>query len=413
MNDHDRGRGRDDGAKRGAPGGAAPARWWSRTEGPGPWFHVGGDEVRLLRDGVEAFPAMLDAIAAAEREILLEMYWVGVDAVGTRFRDALAAKAKAGVTVRVVYDAVGSLGITPEFWQPLVDAGAEVREYHPVSPLRPSFRFALMDQRDHRKILAVDRKRGFTGGLNLARPWLPTEDGGEAWRDDMIEVKGHVVEELRTLFYKTWRRVWFRNLPHELVPMNMPRDLVPLSKRPTGRVYVLASLRRQRRNLMKEYLTRINRAQTSIDIANSYFIPDRSVRNALFRAVLRGVRVRVLVPTKSDVAVVQFALEAMYEALLRKGIDVYCYAGPMMHAKTLVIDDQFAMIGSYNLDERSRAKNLEVNIAVEDAAFATYVRNWFDRDIAAANRVDLYEWRARPLARRGIEYMAYALRKLW
>jgi cardiolipin synthase len=356
---------------------------------------------------------MLAAIDVAEREILLEMYWVGADPVGIRFREALTRAAKRGITVRVIYDAVGSLAITPAFWQPLVAAGGEVREYHPVSPLRPSFQLALLDQRDHRKILVVDKRTGFTGGLNLARPWLPIEDGGEAWRDDMIQVKGHVVEELRTLFYKTWRRVWFRNLPHELVPMNVPRDLVPLSKRPSGRVYVLASLRRQRRNLMKEYLSRINRARTSIDIANSYFIPDRGVRNALFRAVLRGVRVRVLVPARSDVAVVQFALEAMYESLLRRGIDIFCYPGPMMHAKTVVIDDAFAMIGSYNLDERSRAKNLEVNVAVEDAAFATYARNWFDRDVATAKRLDLYEWRARPLARRGIEYMAYALRKLW
>ena len=387
--------------------------WWERTDAPGPWFAVGGDEVRLLRDGIEAFPAMLEAIASAEREILLEMYWIGADAVGIRFREALTRAAKKGVTVRVIYDAVGSLAITPAFWQPLVAAGGEVREYHPVSPLRPSFQLALMNQRDHRKILVVDKRTGFTGGLNLARPWLPLEDGGEAWRDDMIQVKGHVVEELRTLFYKTWRRVWFRNLPHELVPMNVPRDLVPLSKHPSGRVYVLASLRRQRRNLMKEYLSRINRAQKSIDVANSYFIPDRGVRNALFRAVLRGVRVRVLVPAKSDVAVVQFALEAMYDSLLRRGINIFCYPGPMMHAKTVVFDDAFAMIGSYNLDERSRAKNLEVNVAVEDAAFATYVRNWFDRDVATAKRLDLYEWRARPLARLGIEYMAYALRKLW
>lgn len=397
MNDHD----------------AIHTDWLTRADGAGPWFNVGGDDVRLLRDGIEAFPAMLEAIASAQKEILLEMYWVGADPVGTKFREALAEKAREGVVVRVIYDAVGSLAITPSFWQPLVTAGGEVREYHPVSPLRPSFQLALMDQRDHRKILVVDRKMGFTGGINLARPWLPTRDGGEAWRDDMIQVKGHVVEELRTLFYKTWRRVWFRNLPHEIVPIRMPRDLVPLSKRPTGRVYVLASLRRSRRNLMKEYLKRINAARKSIDIANSYFIPDRAVRNALFGAVLRGVRVRVLVPAKSDVAVVQFALEAMYETLLRRGVEVFCYPGPMMHAKTAIIDDHFAMIGSYNLDERSRAKNLEVNVAVEDVAFATYVRKWFDRDISAAMRIDLYEWRARPLARRGIEYMAYALRKLW
>lgn len=389
-----------------------PPPWWRRTEVAGPWFKIGGDEVRLLRDGVEAFPAMLDAIAKATREILLEMYWVGADAVGTRFREALADKARRGVTVRVIYDAVGSLGIGPGFWQPLVAAGGEVREYHPLSPLRPTFDIARIEQRDHRKILVVDGEVGFTGGLNLARPWLPLEEGGEAWRDDVVEVKGHVAQELRTLFYKTLRWLRLRHPLQHHGAAHLPRDLVPLSKRPSGRVYVLATLRRSRRNLRREYLTRINRAKQSIDLANSYFLPDRSVRNALFRAVVRGVRVRVLVPAKSDVAVVQFALEAMYETLLRHGVELFCYPGPMMHAKTAIID-RFATIGSYNLDERSRVKNLEVNVAVEDEAFAAYVRGWFERDLARASRVDLYDWRARPLARRGVEYVAYALRKLW
>ncbi|MBX3217061.1 MAG: cardiolipin synthase B [Labilithrix sp.] len=393
---------------------ATSTPWWERTEALGPWFKVGGDEVRLLRDGVEALPAMLTAIAAAEREILLEMYWVEPDAVGTRFRDALVDKARGGVTVRVIYDAVGSLSLTPSFWDPLVDAGGEVREYHPLSPFRPAFDLARIEERNHRKILVTDGGRGFTGGINLARQWLPLDDGGEAWRDDMIEVVGHAAAELRTLFYKTWRRMGIRRLPHDpLRSLSLPRDLVPLSKRPLGRVYVLASLRRSRRNLRREYLTRLNRAERSIEIANSYFIPDRGVRSALYRAVLRGVRVRVLVPSKSDVTVVQFALEALYESLMRNGVEMYCHSGPMMHAKTAIIDDRFATIGSYNLDERSRTKNLEVNVAVEDAPFATYVRRWFDRDLESSTHLDLYEWRARPLARRGVEYMAYALRKLW
>lgn len=390
------------------------APWWARTETAGPWFKVGGEEVRLLRDGVEALPAMLAAIAAAKREVLLEMYWVGLDLVGMKFRDALVERARAGVTVRVIYDAIGSLSITPSFWEPLVRAGGEVREYHPLSPLKPAFDLALIEQRDHRKILVVDGGRGFTGGINLARQWLPIEDGGEAWRDDMVEVVGYAPAELRTLFYKTWRRIGFRRLTQRpFGPWARPRDLVPLSKHPATKVYVLASLRRNRRNLRREYLARLNRAKRSIEIANSYFIPDRNVRNALYRAVVRGVRVRVLVPSKSDVVVVQYALEALYESLLRNGVEMYCHSGPMMHAKTTIIDDSFATIGSYNLDERSQTKNLEVNIAVEDAAFATHVRQWFDRDVETATHLDLYEWRARPLARRGIEYMAYALRKLW
>lgn len=398
-----------------ATGASTP--WWARPAPDGPWFSVGDARVRLLRDGVEAFPAMLEAIARAKREILLEMYWVGADEVGTKFREALAERARRGVAVRIVYDAVGSLSITPSFWDAVVAAGGEVREYHPLSPLRPSFDVSRLEQRDHRKILVVDGEVGFTGGLNLASPWLAPEDGGEGWRDDVIEVTGRCASELRTLFYKTWRRLWLLGLPRELPlgvsPSHVPHDLVPLGRRPASPVYVLASLRRSRRNLRREYLARLNGARRSVEIANSYFLPDRTVRNALYRAVLRGARVRVLVPSKSDVAVVQFALEAMYDSLLRHGVELFCHRGPMMHAKTAVIDDRFATIGSYNLDERSRAKNLEVNVAVEDEAFAKHVRGWFDRDVARADRVDLYDWRARPLMRRGVEYVAYALRKLW
>ena len=390
--------------------------WWDRNDVPGPWFRIGGDQVRLLRDGVEALPAMLAAIGNATREIVLEMYWVGVDQVGLKFRDALAEKARAGVTVRVIYDAIGSLGMTRTFWDPLLRAGGSVREYHPLSPLKPAFELARIEQRNHRKILVIDGNRGFTGGLNLARPWLAIEDGGDAWRDDMVEIQGHASEELRTLFYKTWRRMSFRILPRHpfgvLRVIDVPTDLVPLSKRPTGKVWVLASQRKTKRNLRREYLGWLNRAQVSIEIANSYFIPDAEVRNALYRAVLRGVRVRILVPTKSDVALVQYALEALYESLLRNGVEMYCHVGPMMHAKTAIIDDRFATIGSYNLDERSKTKNLEVNIAVEDAPFASYVRAWFDKDLEDATHLDLYEWRARPLARRGMEYVAFALRKL-
>lgn len=393
----------------------APApQWWERTTELGPWFTVGGDEVRLLRDGVEALPTLLAAIASAKSEILLEMYWVGQDVVGTRFRDALTSRARDGVRVRVIYDSVGSLGLGTSFWGDLIRAGGEVREFHPLSPLRPAFDLARIEHRDHRKILVVDGVHGFTGGLNLARQWLPVADGGDGWRDDMIEILGHASAELRTLFYKTWRRMGFRRLKQDpLGSLSLPDDLLPLSKRPIGKVYVLASLRRNRRNLRREYLSRLNRATTSIEIANSYFLPDRGVRNALYRAVLRGVRVRVLVPTKSDVAIVQFALEAMYESLMRNGVEMYCHSGPMMHAKTAIIDDEFVMIGSYNFDARSQTKNLEVNVAVEDAPFATHVRKWFDRDVETAAHIDLYEWRARPLLRRGIEYMAYALRRLW
>ncbi len=369
-----------------------------------PWFSVGNDQVRLLRDGAVAFPAMLESIADAKSEILLEMYWISADKVGELFRDALTARAKEGVVVRLIYDSLGSLGVTSGFWDSLLDAGGDVREYHSVLPFDPSFRWDRIEQRDHRKLLVVDRREGFTGGINLGAQWLPIAEGGEGWRDDMVQVRGEVAEEMRTLFYRTWRRV------SHIMP---PGDLRPLARRRSRPVWVLASQRRHRRSIHREYLVRITGAKKSVDIANSYFVPDRSVRGALFRAVARGVRVRVVLPEHSDVQIVQYAAEALFDTLLRHGVELYLMPGPMMHSKTAIIDRAFVTIGSYNLDERSWRKNLEINLAVEDQAFASHVARWFDHDVGQARRIDLRSWRDRGVARRGAEWVAWALRELW
>ncbi|HEY8042073.1 MAG TPA: phospholipase D-like domain-containing protein [Polyangiaceae bacterium] len=369
-----------------------------------PWFEVGEDAVRLLRDGAQAFPTMLAAIASARREVLLEMYWVGPDAVGERFRGALAERARSGVKVCVIYDALGSMGLTPAWWRPLVAAGGRVLEYHSISPLDPRFRLERVELRDHRKMLMVDGVHAFTGGINLAAPWLPPHEGGAGWRDDVIEVRGDATQELRSLFYRTWRK---------LTGERPPLDVRPLSRRHKRPVWMLVSQWRMRRTIHGEYVVRIGHARERVDIANPYFVPDRRVRAALFSAVRRGVRVRVLVPAKSDVTVVQFAVEALFDTLLRHGVEIWALPGTMMHSKTAIIDDEFTTIGSYNLDERSWRKNLEVNLAVEDRPFARHVREWFERDLETATPIDLTTWRERSLARRGLEWMAFAMRKLW
>ncbi len=379
----------------------APTIARALSEDP-PWFDVGVDRVRLLRDGIQAFPAMLAAIARARREVLLEMYWVGADAVGESFRDALAAKAREGVRVCVIYDALGSFALTPDWWRPVVAAGGRVAEYHSLRPLDPRFRLARVELRDHRKVLVVDGGHGFTGGINLAAPWMPPDGGGAAWRDDMIEVEGRAPEELRSLFYRTWRK-----LTRERAPL----DVAPLTDDRTRPVWVLASRWRLRRSIHREYALRIGAARDRIDIANSYFVPDLRVRAALRRALRRGVR--VLVPAKSDVPVVQYAVESLFDTLLRHGVEVYALPGTMLHSKTAIIDDVFTTIGSYNLDDRSWHKNLEVNLGVEDAAFARHVRSWFERDLEVSTRLDLTTWRERSLVRRTAEWAAFALRKLW
>lgn len=374
------------------------------AEPTNPQFAVDGNDLCLLRDGQDAFPAMLSAILGAKSEVLLEMYWIGDDAVGLRFLDALRARAEAGIRVRVIYDSLGSGDLPVGFFAPLLAAGGKVVEYHSISPFVETFRVDRLERRDHRKMLVVDETLGFVGGINLARQWLPREEGGEGWRDDMVSVQGKAAGELRSLFYRTWRKA-----SGEPPPL----DVRPLSKHRSGRVWVTVSQWRSRRSIHKEYVHRIRQAKSRVDIANSYFVPDRDVRRVLFAAVMRGVRVRVLVPAESDVPVVQYATEALFDTLLRHGVEVYVLPGTMLHAKTAIIDGAFTTIGSYNLDQRSWHKNLEVNLAVLDEAFAKHVQDWFEHDLSSASRVHLGAWQSRGMTRRSLEWASYLFRKLW
>jgi cardiolipin synthase len=367
------------------------------------WFRVGSDEVRLLRDGHEAFPAMLDAIAAAEHDVLLEFYWLAPDAIGRRFRDALVECAARGVKVRVIYDSLGSRGMTDDWWRPLTLEGGDVREYHALLPFHDTFRFDRLIQRDHRKLLVVDGVQGFIGGINIGKDWLPAVDGGAGWRDDAIAVRGEVSRDIRALFYRTWHRV-----THE----PLPADVAPFTRQRGRSVYVLASQRRRRRSIYREYRARIDGARRSIDLAHAYFVPDRGIRQSLFRAAARGVRVRVLLPEVNDVPGVQFAVEALFDRLLDNGIELFALPPPMLHAKTAIIDARFVTIGSYNLDERLR-KNLEANIAVVDERFAAHVTQWFEYDLARAKPIDRVAWRKRSLFRRAAERVVLALRGIW
>jgi cardiolipin synthase len=377
--------------------GVEPARVADPQSG---WFKVGGDRVRLHRNGKEAFPAMLEAIATAKREILLEMYWIGDDIVGHSFVAALTHAAKHGIDVKVVYDAIGSLSVGLDFFMSLLRAGGKVREYNSLS----SWNIAAVENRDHRKLLVVDGDLAFLGGINLAREWAPIEVGGGGWRDDMLAVEGLAAAELRTLFYKTWKKVAKERGPDDLIPLQHSRS------RP---VWVLSSQRRRKRSIHREYVSRIRHAQRSIEIANPYFVPDRKVQGALAGAVSRGVRARVLVPETSDVPMVQYAQQALFEKLLSCGVEVYSMPGPMMHQKTAIIDDSWVTVGSYNLDERSLRKNLEVNVAIDDESFATHVRDLFDKDVAGARRVELVLWRQRGLVQRAAESVALALRRIF
>jgi len=370
---------------------------------------VSGNRVTLLHDGEQAFPAMLEAIAAAKRELLLEMYWFASDRVGRQFADALTAKADEGVKVRVIYDALGSIQSDGRMFARMRDAGCEVEQYNPIAPWRARFRIGVVNNRDHRKLLVVDRQVGFTGGVNLGDEWAPKSVGGAGWRDDTIRIEGPAVEQMCKIFDYGWRLIV------EPPTVARPRFRPPVD---TGdgqgsRVRVLANhYFRERRAIRQAYLRRIRGAQRSVCITNSYFVPDGHIRRVLSQAASRGVEVRVIVPGKSDVVAVRHAARKLYGRLLEAGIQLYEWQGSILHAKTAVIDGRWCTVGTYNLDSRSLRFNLEVVAAIEDAAVAGAMEERFDKDLESAKPVSYEEWRARPLYLRLLDDFCYRFHKL-
>jgi len=370
---------------------------------------IPGNAVRLLRDGREAFPAMLEAIAQARRQVLLEMYWFDSDAVGRRFAEELTRALRRGVQVAIIYDSVGSIGADRAMFAELQAAGALVLEYNPLAPWRRKVQvsFSRLSRRDHRKILVVDGNIGFTGGINLARQWAPLEEGGEGWRDDMMRIVGRAVNGLSHCFHRVWRK-------HELPPLlhlhagpppaELGQRLLPV--RILGERYF-----RHRHEIARDYVSRVYAATRSVYIANSYFVPDGTVRRALTRAARRGVDVRVIVPAHSDVEAVKYAGRAQYEKLLEGGVRLYEWQEGMFHAKTAAIDEAWCTTGTFNFDYMSLRNNLEVNASVLDQDLAGQVMTSFREDLKGSREVELKDVMARSLSDRLLENTFYRLRK--
>jgi cardiolipin synthase len=370
---------------------------------------VSGNRVTLLHDGEQAFPAMLGAIAQAKREILLEMYWFASDSVGCQFAEALIAKAEAGLTVRVIYDAVGSIQSDGRMFSRLRDAGCEVEQYNPIAPWRARFRIGVVNNRDHRKLLIVDRQVGFTGGINLGDEWAPQSAGGAGWRDDTIRIEGPAVEQMCDIFNYGWRLI----VDPPIAARPRFRPPVDTGDGKGSRVRVLANhYFRERRAIRQAYLRRIESAQRSVCITNSYFVPDGQIRRVLARAVERGAEVRVIVPGKSDVVAARHAACKLYGRLLEAGIQLYEWQGSILHSKTAVIDGRWCTVGTYNLDSRSLRFNLEVVAAIEDAAVARALEERFNEDLQQTKPVSYEEWRRRPLRVRMLDDFFYRFHRL-
>lgn len=370
---------------------------------------VSGNRVTLLHDGDQTFPAMLEAILRAEREVLLEMYWFGSDTVGRRFAEALSERASAGVRVRVIYDAVGSVQSDGRMFTKMRKAGCEVEQYNPIAPWRARFRIGVINNRDHRKLLVVDRRVGFTGGVNLGDEWAPESEGGGGWRDDTIRIEGPAVQQMRRIFMEGWRSI-VEPIPDTIASAPPPA----VEPDPAGsRVQVLANhYLGERRAIRRAYLRRIAGARRSVCITNGYFIPDARIRRVLRQAAERGVDVRVLIPGKSDSLPARHATRKLYGRLLEAGIRLYEWHRSILHSKTAIVDGEWCTVGTYNLDYRSWRFNLEVVAAVEDAKVASAMERRFHEDLASAEPVSYSQWKRRPVWVRVLDRFFYSFRKM-
>jgi cardiolipin synthase A/B len=353
---------------------------------------VGAHEVEILRDGRDVFPAMLGAIEAATRSIRLEMYWVGDDATGRAFSRALEGAARRGVDVRVIVDGFGSVELEDAFWRGLHAAGGQATVYRPLraalrGPLRPRAFLA----RDHRKVLVVDDRVAFVGGLNLGLQWSPVEEGGEDWRDTAVRVCGPELPlHLVRVFESTWRRKRKDRPPR-------PENLWSTEG---GRLGVLTNEpeKRRGRRIRQAYLWAFRRARSSIDLTCAYLAPRRLFVHALKKAVARGVRVRILLPAKSDVWLADLLAAPVIHMLDRHGVEIYGYEGRMLHAKTALVDEQLFTVGSHNLDTLSWAYNLECNVFVDDPGVGAEASAMFEEDLRTSVRLPAGERRLEALA---------------
>ncbi len=362
---------------------------------------VGDHRLLLLRDGREAYPAMLAAIGEAQQSICLETYILRDDAIGARFSTALRERARAGVEVSVLYDAFGS-SVSTAFLETLRGAGVRTLPFHPLrirGPLGDAL--ARFWRRDHRKAIVIDGRRCVVGGLNIALAYAAPEEGGGGWRDTALRIEGPAAARIEQLFASTW-------LHEGGAPFRAVHSTVA-SADPALRI-VESDLRPNRRFVRREYIDAIDGARSRVWLTHGYFLPPRATRQALVQAAKRGVDVRIILGGNTDVPAVLYAARSQYAALLRAGIRVFEWTATVLHAKTAVIDSRWSTVGSSNLDALSLLSNLEVNAFVVDAAFAQSMEAMFAGDQERSEEISEAWVRFTPLRERAAGWLLYLCR---
>ena len=348
---------------------------------------VGGNRFRALQNGEEIFPAMLAEIRGAKKSISFETYIYWSEDIGKQFADALAERARAGVKVHVLIDWLGSAKIDPLFLDEMEKAGVEVQKFHPLQ----WYNFLRFNNRTHRKLLIVDGRIGFTGGVGVAGQWTGRAQDPEHWRDSHYMVEGPAAASMQAVFADNWTKVSGAVLHGE--------DYFPeIAAAGNGAAQTFSSSPSGGSESMKlMYLLAITAAKRSINLSSAYFVPDDLSRDALVAALKRGVRVRVITPgPNTDVETVRRASRARWGELLEAGAEIFEFQPTMYHCKIMIVDELFVSVGSTNFDPRSFELNDEANLNIFDGSFARQQNATFENDIAQSQKMTFEQWKERP-----------------
>jgi cardiolipin synthase len=367
---------------------------------------IPGNRVSLLFDGPQTMAAMEAAIQGADQSIHLETYIFDQDPIGMRFAELLMQRQRAGVKVRIIYDAVGTLQTPGSFFDALRAAGIELLAFNPVNPFKLHGPWQP-NNRDHRKILVVDGRIGFTGGVNISNSYSNSslfrssarKDSTVGWRDTHLQIEGPAVAALQTVFMRTWNA-------HQRRPLQDQALFPALARAGSKVVRVVASEPDGQQEVHTAYIEAIQAARQRIYLTCAYFVPDPMMLDALLQAAQRGVDVRLVLPGVPEGGLVYYAGHALFDTMLEGGIRIYQMRQAVLHAKTAVIDGHWSTVGSTNMDTRSFLHNSEINVMVIDQQFGAAMESAFAEDLRDSDPVLLAQWRQRSLAERLKEWAA-------
>jgi cardiolipin synthase len=349
--------------------------------------------IDFLTSGNVCYESIEAAIASAKHHVHLEYYIWEPDRIGARFRDLLCEKAKSGVEVRLLIDAIGSRRLNRRFLRPLRDSGAELARFNPISIMR--YPPGLVNFRTHRKICVVDGEIGFLGGVNICDSHSETMSGELAWRDTHLRIEGPPVGDMQLAFLEDWQ---FANgggpCSSDYFPLSEPPSAGPpvqiLTSGPDHESYAIERF----------FFGAIAGARNRILLTTPYFVPNEGILSALTTSAMRGVEVRILVPKRSDSRLVTAAARSYFEDLARRGVMIHEYRPRMLHAKTMVVDDDVSIVGTANMDNRSFRLNFEIAAVIYDRELADSLSANFAEDLRYASEYRLRDARRTPFAQR-------------